>query len=56
MSQERLAHLADLHPTYMSRIELGKVAVTLDVASKLAHALGVPLSTMIVQAEQSADS
>lgn len=52
MSQERLADLSRVHPTYMSRIELGKVSITLMVAERIANALGMPLSALVAEAEQ----
>lgn len=39
LSQEQLAELVDIHRTYVSAIELGKVSVSFDVLFKLAEAL-----------------
>ena len=39
MSQEGLAHAAELHPTYISRLETGDRTPTIAVAEKLALAL-----------------
>jgi len=44
VSQEAFASLADVHRTYISAIELGKVSVSIEVAAKLAEALETPLS------------
>ena len=44
MSQEELAHLCELHRTYMGRLELGKANPSLGVLKKLADALGVNVS------------
>jgi transcriptional regulator with XRE-family HTH domain len=56
MSQEKLAQVAELHRTYMSRVELGQVRLGLDVAQKLANGLGMPLSELIVRAEERTNS
>jgi len=39
LSQEKLAELVDIHRTYVSSIELGKVSVSFDILFKLAEAL-----------------
>ena len=39
MSQSQLAELVDIHRTYVSSIELGKVSVSFDVLFKLAEVL-----------------
>jgi len=39
LSQSQLAELADIHRTYVSAIELGKVSVSFDVIFKLAEVL-----------------
>ncbi len=41
LSQSQLAELVDIHRTYVSAIELGKVSVSFDVLFKLAEALEV---------------
>lgn len=51
LSQEALADLAQIHRTYISAIELGKVSVGLDAANRIALALGVRLSDLIRAAE-----
>jgi transcriptional regulator with XRE-family HTH domain len=53
-SQEALAARAGIHRTYVSSIELGKVRLGLDVAKKVADALGIPLSALIGDAETGA--
>lgn len=40
-SQTQLAELVDIHRTYVSAIELGKVSVSFDVLFKLAEVLDV---------------
>ncbi len=51
LSQEALAAKADIHRTYVSSIERGKVRVGLDIAKKVADGLGIPLSELIAEAE-----
>lgn len=45
-SQTQLAELVDIHRTYVSAIELGKVSVSFDVLFKLAQVLEVPVSKL----------
>jgi transcriptional regulator with XRE-family HTH domain len=54
ISQEQLASQSGLHRTYLSRIELGTVRVSLDAARKVANGLGIPLSQLIAEAEKQA--
>ncbi len=42
LSQTQLAELVDIHRTYVSAIELGKVSISFDVLFKLAEVLEVP--------------
>ena len=49
MSQETLAELAQLHPTYVSMIERGVRNPTLDVADRIANALNTTLAKLIDQ-------
>ena len=51
LSQEDFAEKADVHRTYISSIELGKVSVGIEVANKLALALGMRLSELVRSAE-----
>jgi transcriptional regulator with XRE-family HTH domain len=51
LSQEAFAERADVHRTYISSIELGKVSVGIEVANGLAGALGMRLSELVRQAE-----
>jgi transcriptional regulator with XRE-family HTH domain len=51
LSQEAFAERANVHRTYISSIELGKVSVGLDVANSLAVALGMKFSELIRKAE-----
>jgi len=43
LSQEQLAELADLHRTFIGRIERGETNVTLENIKRLAKGLNVPL-------------
>jgi len=52
LSQEDFAERADVHRTYVSKIEAGKVDVGLAVAYCLAKALGTRLSKLIEEAER----
>ena len=51
MSQEEFAEQANVHRTYISSVELGKVSVGIEVANELAVALGMRLSELIHSAE-----
>jgi transcriptional regulator with XRE-family HTH domain len=51
VSQEKFAELANVHRTYISSVELGKVSVGIEVANALARALETRLSDLIRLAE-----
>jgi transcriptional regulator with XRE-family HTH domain len=51
LSQEVFAERANLHRTYISSIELGKVNIGIEVANALAGALGMRLSELVRKAE-----
>ena len=51
LSQEDFAERANVHRTYVSSIELGKVNVGIEVASSIASALGLRLSELVRKAE-----
>lgn len=51
LSQEKFAERANIHRTYISSIELGKVSVGIEVANALASALGIKLSDLVRKAE-----
>jgi transcriptional regulator with XRE-family HTH domain len=51
LSQEEFAEKANVHRTYISSIELGKVSVGIEVANELAAALQVRLSDLVRLAE-----
>jgi XRE family transcriptional regulator, regulator of sulfur utilization len=46
LSQERLAEKADLHPVYMSQVECGKKAVSVEALWKISKALRVSMPTL----------
>lgn len=46
LSQTQLAELVDIHRTYVSSIELGKVSVSFDILFNLAEVLEVPTSKL----------
>ena len=52
LSQEDFAEKADIHRTYVSKIEAGKVDVGLSVAAQLAKALGIFLSKLMEETER----
>ena len=51
LSQEDFAERANVHRTYISSIELGKVSVGIEVANSVAIALGMKFSELIREAE-----
>jgi transcriptional regulator with XRE-family HTH domain len=51
LSQEAFAERANVHRTYISSVELGKVSVGIEVANALAQALAIRLSELIRRAE-----
>lgn len=51
LSQEDFAERANIHRTYISSIELGKVSIGIEVANELAAALGLRLSELVRMAE-----
>jgi transcriptional regulator with XRE-family HTH domain len=51
LSKQALAEKAGLHQTYIGKIESGATNPSLDAANSIAEALGVPLSTLIVETE-----
>ena len=51
LSQEDFAERANVHRTYISSVELGKVSVGIEVANALASALGMKLSDLVRNAE-----
>ena len=56
LSQEDFADKANIHRTYVSSIELGKVQVSIAVAHRLAVALEMPLSKLWRDVEARSDA
>jgi transcriptional regulator with XRE-family HTH domain len=52
LSQEDFADKANVHRTYVSSIELGKVQISIAVAQRLAVALEIPLSKLWREVER----
>ena len=44
LTQEKLAEKADLHPVYISQVESGSKAVSVEALWKISKALRVPIS------------
>lgn len=55
MTMEELADRAEVHRTYIGLLEQGKRQPTIDTAARIAEALGVRLSNLLVQAEDRLD-
>ena len=51
LSQEDFAERANVHRTYISSVELGKVNVGIEIANSLAAALGLRLSELVRRGE-----
>lgn len=47
LSQETLAEKADLHPVYISQVERGKKAVSVEALWKIARALRVSIADLV---------
>ena len=52
LSQEALAEKANIHHTHVGLIERGERNASLDVAYRVARALGLTLSALIAEAEK----
>lgn len=55
ISQERLAELANLHPTYISEIERGKVNASIFTFYQLAGALKIEFADLLNLPTESVD-
>ncbi len=55
LSIEVLAHAADMHPTFLGRIERGRASPTWGKITSLARALGVSMSALVQTAEDEAE-
>lgn len=49
LPQDELAHLADIHTTYLSGVENGKRNVSMKVLERLAAALRVPETDLVIR-------
>ncbi|MEP7235098.1 MAG: helix-turn-helix transcriptional regulator, partial [Ignavibacteriota bacterium] len=49
ITQERLAELADLHPTYVGDIERAKVNLSIQTLQKLSKALKVEPQNLLIK-------
>jgi transcriptional regulator with XRE-family HTH domain len=47
LTQEQLAEAADLHPVYISQVERGTKAVSVEALWKLSQALRAPMTTFL---------
>ena len=47
LSQEALAEIADLHPVYISQVERGTKAVSVEALWKISKAVQVPMSALV---------
>jgi transcriptional regulator with XRE-family HTH domain len=46
LTQEKLAEKADLHPVYMSQVENGHKAISVEALWKISKALHIPISLL----------
>jgi transcriptional regulator with XRE-family HTH domain len=46
LTQEKLAEKADLHPVYMSQVENGHKAISVEALWKISKAMRVPISLL----------
>jgi transcriptional regulator with XRE-family HTH domain len=51
LTQEELAEMAEIHPTYVGLVERGKRNPSLDIAARIAEALNLTLAELIAIAE-----
>ncbi|REK64803.1 MULTISPECIES: helix-turn-helix domain-containing protein [Cohnella] len=55
-SQEELAHIANLHATYIGQLERGEKNATLESVEKVANALEIPLENLFRSIHSNPDS
>ena len=55
ISQERLAELAGLHPTYIGQVERGEKNLTIESLEKITGALQVPMASVFERIEERKD-
>lgn len=51
MSQEKLAEICNLHPTYIGQLERGEKNATIESIYKISHGLNIPLSKLMENLE-----
>ena len=56
LSQERLAEMAGLHPTYIGQVERGEKNLTIESLEKITSALQVPMSSVFELVEDRHDN
>lgn len=52
LSQERLAELADLHPTYIGQLERGEKNASVETLARISHALHVPMTKLLEKLDE----
>lgn len=55
-SQEKLAELADVHPTYIGQLERGEKNATMESVHKISSALNIPLERLFEKIDILSDS
>ena len=55
LSQERLAEMAGLHPTYIGQVERGEKNLTIESLEKITAALQVPMASVFELVEERHD-
>ncbi len=50
LTQAELAEIADLHPTYISRVETGDANVSFETVTRIAHALKMRAAWLVDRA------
>ncbi|MBQ7145173.1 MAG: helix-turn-helix transcriptional regulator [Lachnospiraceae bacterium] len=56
LSQEKLAELADVHPTYIGQLERGEKNATLESIHKISSALSIPLEKLFEKIDLLSDT
>lgn len=52
LSQEQLAELADLHPTYIGQLERGEKNASIETLARISHALHVPMTQLLEKLDE----
>lgn len=55
LSQERLAEMAGLHPTYIGQVERGEKNLTIESLEKITLALQIPMASVFERIEERND-